>query len=116
MKDGLEMDFDKVPIVDFHRLPQQRLFKLGKRITRLIIVKLAYMEDKTAIYKAAKNLKKYNRTRREMKQSLPYVYITDHLPRAFKNRGRNYSPPLIKHELTSKKLNGKLKMVNTVFT
>ena len=21
MKDGLEMDFDKVPIVDFHRLP-----------------------------------------------------------------------------------------------
>ena len=32
MKDGLEMDFDKVPIVDFHRLPQQPLFKLGKRI------------------------------------------------------------------------------------
>ena len=25
MKDGLEMDFDKVPIVDFHRLPQQPL-------------------------------------------------------------------------------------------
>ena len=83
MKDGLEMDFDKVPIVDFHRIPQQPLFKLGKRITRPIIVKLAYMEDKTAIYKAAKNLKKYNRTRREMKQSSPYVYITDHLPCAF---------------------------------
>ena len=34
MKDGLEMDFDKVPIVDFHRIPQHPLFKLGKRITR----------------------------------------------------------------------------------
>ena len=50
MKDRLEMDFDKVPIVDFHRLSQQSLFKLGKRITRPIIVKLGYMEDKTAIY------------------------------------------------------------------
>ena len=58
MKDGLEMDFDKVPIVDFHRLPQQLLFKLGKRITRPIIVKLTFMEDKTAIYKAAKKFEK----------------------------------------------------------
>ena len=86
MKDGLKMDFDKVPIVDFYGLPQQPLFKLGKQITRPIIVKLAYMEDKTAIYKAAKNLKKYNRTRRKMQQSSPYVYITDHLPRAFQEQ------------------------------
>ena len=92
MKDGLEMDFDKVPIVDFHRLPQQPLCKLGKRITRPIIVKLAYMEDKTAIYNAAKNLKKYNRTRREMKQSSPYVYITDHLPRAFQEQRKKLFP------------------------
>ena len=62
MKDGLEMDFDEVPIVDFNRLPQQPLFELGKRSTGPIIVKLAYMEDKTAIYKAIKKLKKFNRT------------------------------------------------------
>ena len=83
MKDELEMNFDEVPIVDFHRLPQQRLFKLRKRITRPMIVKLAYMEDKTAIYKAAKILKKYGRTRCEVKHSSPYVFITGHLPRAF---------------------------------
>ena len=92
MKDGLEMDFDKVSIVDFHWLPQQPLFKLGKRITRPIIVKLAYMEDKTAIYKAAKNLKKYNQTRCEMKQSSPYVYITDHLPHAFQEQRKKLLP------------------------
>ena len=96
MKDELEMDFDKVPIVDFHRLPQQPLCKLGKRITRPIIVELAYMEDETAIYKAAKNLKKYNRTRREMKQSSPYVYITDHLPRAFQEQRKKLFPYLNK--------------------
>ena len=92
MKDGLGMDFDNVPIVDFHRLPQQPLFKLGKRITRPIIVKLAYMVDKTAIYKAAKNLKNYNRTRREMKQSSPFVYITDHLLRAFQEQRKKLLP------------------------
>ena len=50
------------------------------------------MEDKTAIYKAAKNFKKYNRTRREMKQSSPYVYITDHLPRAFQEQRKKLLP------------------------
>ena len=77
------MDIGKVRIVDSHRLPQHPLFKLGKRVTRPIIVKLAYMEDKTAIYKAAKNLNKYNQTGRELKQSTRYVFITDHLPCAF---------------------------------
>ena len=92
MKNGSEMDFDKVPIADFHRLPQQPLFVLGKRITRPIIVKLAYMEDNTAIYKAAKNVKKYNRTRCEMKQSSSYVYITDQLPRAFQEQRKKLLP------------------------
>ena len=91
-KNRLEVDFDKVPFVDFHRLLQQPVFKLGKRITRPITVKLAYMEDKTAISKAAKNLKKYNRTRREMKQSSPYVYIIYHLPRAFQEQRKKLLP------------------------
>ena len=51
MKDGLEMDFNKVPIVHLHRLPQQPLFKLGKRITRSIIVKLAYRRTKQLLIK-----------------------------------------------------------------
>ena len=50
---------------------------------RQLIVKLAYMDGKTAIYKGAKNSKKHNRTRRELKQGLPYVVMTEYLPRAF---------------------------------
>ena len=37
-------------------------------------------------------MKKYNRTRREMKHSSPYVYITDHLPRAFQEQRKNQLP------------------------
>ena len=116
MKDGLEMDFDKVPIVDFHRLPQQPLFKLGKRITRPIIVKLAYMKDKTAIYKAVKIWKTIIGLGAKWSKVHPMYTLLITYRALFKNRGRNYSPPLIKHELTSKKLNGKFKTVKTAFT
>ena len=89
-KEGLEIAIDKVPIVDSHRLPQHPLFKLGKRLTRPIVVKLAYMDDKTAIYKVTKNLN--NRTRLELKQSTPYVFITDHLPRTLQEQRKKLIP------------------------
>ena len=109
------MDIDIVRIVDSHRLPQHPLFKLGKRVTRPIIVKLAYVKDKTAIYKATNNLNKYNRTRRELKQSTPNVFITDHLPRAFQEQRKKSIPYFnIKLELTIEKQNSKLKTENTV--
>ena len=44
------------------------------------------MEGKTAIYKVAKNLKKHNRTKRGMKHCSPYVFITNHLQRAFQEQ------------------------------
>ena len=50
------------------------------------------MEDKTAIYKAARKLKKYNLTRRKMKQSSPYAFINDHSPRAFQEQRKNLIP------------------------
>ena len=103
MKDELEMDFDEVPNTDFHRLPQHRLLELGKRITRPIIVKLAYTEHKTAICRVAKIFKNYNRTTRKIKHSSPYVFITYRA--LFKSKRRNYSLTLIKHKQSIKKLN-----------
>ena len=61
------------------------------------------MEDKTAICKAAKSLKKYNRTRREMKRSSPYVYITDHLPRAFQGQRKKLLPSVNKPQADKQK-------------
>ena len=61
------------------------------------------MEDKTAIYKAAKNLKKYNRTRSEMKQSSPYAYITDHLPCAFQEQRKKLLPSFNKAQADKQK-------------
>ena len=103
MKEELEMDIDEVPIVDSHQLPQHPLFILGKRVMRPLIVKLAYMNDKTAIYKGAKNSKKYNRTWRELKQSLPYVVMTDYLPRAFQEQRKKLIPYFNKARVDNQK-------------
>ena len=54
------------------------------------------MEGKTAIYKVAKNLKMHNWTKREMKHSSPYVFITNHLQRAFQEQRKKLLRALIK--------------------
>ena len=73
---GLEHDIDKA----------------GKLVTRPRIIKLAYTEDKTFIHKAAKNMNKYNQTRRKLKQSPPHVFITDHSPSAFQKQRKKLIP------------------------
>ena len=58
--EGLQLDPEKITLVDIHRLSQHQITKNKKRVTRLIIIKLANALDKHCIMKNVKHLKTYN--------------------------------------------------------
>ena len=43
--DGLQLDFNHISLVNYHRLPQRPIFKRGKKITRPVIIKFANVFD-----------------------------------------------------------------------
>ena len=81
MKDGLHIfDPKSLPLADYHRLPQQPIFKFGRKTTP-IIIKLIYAADKRKIFGNLKNLKPYNESRKAL--NLYPVFVTEHLPKKF---------------------------------
>ena len=77
MSDGLILDPASINISDIYRLPQHPIYKNGKKITRLVIIKLSRGLDKQSIFKAVKTLKNFNQNFNSK------VYITEHLPAEF---------------------------------
>ena len=60
--EGLQLDPEKISLVDIHRLPQHQITKNAKRVTRPMIIKLANALDKHYIMKTVTNLKTYNKS------------------------------------------------------
>ena len=81
LKNALDIDHSQIAVADLHRLPQKPVFRQGQKVTRPIIVKLVYANDKNYIYRQLRKLKSYNETRKINSKS--NIYITDHLPAAF---------------------------------
>ena len=82
MKDGLHIsDLKSLPLADYHRLPQQPIFKFGRKTTRPIIIKLTNAADKRKIFGNLKYLKSYNESRKAL--NLNPVFVTEHLPKKF---------------------------------
>ena len=64
MKDGLLIDDPStISFADYHRLPQQPIFRNNYEVHRPIIIKLTNSTDKKLIYTELKNLKKNNEIR-----------------------------------------------------
>ena len=82
MKDSFFISDPKsLPLMDYHRLPQQPTFKFGRKTTRPIIIKLANAADKRQIFGNLKNLKSYNESRKAL--NLYCVFVTEHLRKKF---------------------------------
>ena len=94
LKAGLDIDPSSVSLIDIHRLPQRPVVKNGKRIVRLIIIKVATMLDKARITGSLRKLKAYNENRitKSPNENLPYVYVSDHLPKICQQQKRNLLP------------------------
>ena len=95
--DGLQLDFNHISLVDYHRLPQRPIFKREKKITRPLIIKFANVFDKQALLHSAKNLKSYNSNRNSssnntQERNRQSVYITDHLPKLFYQQKKELMP------------------------
>ena len=58
--EGLQLDPEKIMLVDIYRLPQHQITKNGKRVTRPIIIKLANALDTHYFMKNVKHSKTYN--------------------------------------------------------
>ena len=98
--EGLQMDPEKITLVDIHRLPQHQITKNGKRVTRPIIIKLANALDKHYIMKNVKHLKTYNESLnqttfepgtsfRAKSMTKSNFFITDHFPQKFYEQKMN---------------------------
>ena len=82
MKDGLLIiDPSMISLADFHRLPQQPIFRNNCKVHRSNIIKLTNSTDKKLIFTKLKNLKKYNEIRKSVDKK-PH-YIIEHLPKQF---------------------------------
>ena len=98
---GLQLDPVSIPLVDIHRLPQQPVVRGGVNIARPIIIELNNAMDKHKIISNLSNLKAYKLSRQNEQQSAATpprfpksVYITEHLQKMFRNRGRDFCPGL----------------------
>ena len=102
MKDGLLIsDPLTIPLADYHRLPQRPEFRDGRKITRLIIIKLTNAPHEKRIFSSLKNLKDYSERRRTQNQST--VYVTDHLPKSFLEERKLLLPQFRKARRLNKK-------------
>jgi len=52
-------------------------------------VKLVNINDKTKIFKAAKNLKAHNEDLKKHRPNHPYVYVSEHLPAIFQEQKKS---------------------------
>ena len=87
LKKGLKIDDpENIEFVDIHRLPQYPVRKNGRPFSRPIIVKLLTMHDKHLIFKSVKHLQSFNNAKKNKDQSVPYVYVTEHLPKKFQDQ------------------------------
>ena len=78
--------------MDIHRLPQYPVRKNGRPFSRPIIVKLLTMHDKHLIFKSVKHLQSFNNAQKNEDQSVPYVYVTEHLPKKFQDQRKQLLP------------------------
>ena len=92
LSEALDLNPSDIPIADIHRLPQKPIFKVGKKMTRPIIVKLTNALDKSLIFSQLRKLKQYNAKRSENNQSREPVFITEHLPPAFQQQKKVLMP------------------------
>ena len=91
MKDGLHISYPQsLPVADYHRLPQQPIFKFGRKTIRPIIIKLTNEADKRKIFGNLKNLKSYNESRKAL--NLNPVFVTEHLPKKFQQERKLLLP------------------------
>ena len=91
MKDGLLISDPKsLPLADYHRLPQQPIFKFGRKTTRPIIIKLTNAADKRKISGNLKNLKSCNESRKAL--NLNPAFVTEHLPKKFQQERKLLLP------------------------
>ena len=82
MKDDLLIDDPStIFLADYHRLPQQPIFRNNRKVHRPIIIKLTNSTDKRLSFTKLKNLKKYNEIKKSVDKQ-PH-YITEHLPKQF---------------------------------
>ena len=73
MKDGLLIDdLLTICLADYHRLPQEPIFKNNHKVYRPIIDKLTNLTHKKLIFTKLKNLKKYNEIRKFFNKNLIY--------------------------------------------
>ena len=90
LSQGLSIDPKSMNIIDIHCLPQRPVFVNGAKKTRPIIVKLSTIEERKRIFSSLKNLKNFNKVRKES-NTLP-VYVTEHLPKDFQNQKKRLMP------------------------
>ena len=87
MTEGLKIqDASAVGLVDIHRLPQHRVYKNGKKVSRSMIVKLDSAFSKRTIFKSLNHLKEYNEDPEKN------VYVTEHLSKPFYEEKRRLLP------------------------
>ena len=91
MKEGLQIvDLTSITLTDYHRLPQQPVYRNNCKVNRPVIVKLCNSNDKRLFFCKLKNLKQYNESRKT--RDLKPHYITDHLPKLFQQERKSLLP------------------------
>ena len=50
------------------------------------------MNDKNLILKSLKNLKSYNIARKDVGNTTPFTYVTEHLPKKFQHQHKRFLP------------------------
>ena len=83
LQQALKLDPTSISVVDIHRLPQHPVYKNRTKVNRPIIIKFQNVEDKEKVTKFLTNLKHYNQQRKPAENKVPYVCITDLLPKVF---------------------------------
>ena len=113
MKEGLQIvDLTFITLTDYHRIPQQPVYRNNCKVNRPIIVKLCNSNDKRLFFSKLKNLKQYNDTRKT--RDLKPHYITDHLPKLFQQERKSLLPYFKQARRMQQKLFGELVMVITI--
>ena len=65
----------EIALADFHWLPQQPVFKNGKKENRPIIIKITNSSEKHFIYSSLKYLKPYN-SKRKLQSLQPHYWAS----------------------------------------
>ena len=102
--DGLKVeDFNELPLVDIHRLPQRPIYSDKGRVNRPIIIKLYNSDDKHWLFSRLKFLKSYNDTRYAENREAKPVFVTEHLPKSYYEQKKALMPLFKKARNENKK-------------